>query len=246
MKQIGKLFMEETKFQKLGASNQVKGYRQPPLEMEFDHDAGIIDLPRPDYFKCGGDAGFNSVISKRCSRRSYSDEPLTAEELSYLLWCTQGVKNVVGDTVTYRNVPSAGARHAFETYILANKVAGLNPGLYRFAAIAHKLVEFDLSMGVAEKVTAGCLGQKFVLNSAATFLWVADTYRMTWKYGQRGYRYLHLDAGHVCQNLYLAAEAIGAGACAIGAFDDDALNGLLGLDGINHFVIYAAAVGKKT
>ena len=69
---------------------------------------------------------------------------------------------------------------------------------------------------------------------------------MTWKYGQRGYRYLHLDAGHVCQNLYLAAEAIGAGACAIGAFDDDALNGLLGLDGINHFVIYAAAVGKKT
>ena len=127
MKQIGKLFMEETKFQKLGASNQVKGYRQPPLEMEFDHDAGIIDLPRPDYFKCGGDAGFNSVISKRCSRRSYSDEPLTAEELSYLLWCTQGVKNVVGDTVTYRNVPSAGARHAFETYILATGLPGLIP-----------------------------------------------------------------------------------------------------------------------
>jgi SagB-type dehydrogenase family enzyme len=246
MKQIGKLFIEETKVQKLGASHQAKGYRQPPLETEFDQNANIIDLPQPDLKKCGADADFNSIISKRCSRRNYSGEPLTLEELSYLLWCTQGVKYIIPETVTYRNVPSAGSRHAFDTYILANRVVGLNPGLYRFAAIAHKLLEFDLAKGVAEKVTAGCLGQKFILDSAVTFLWVADVYRMTWRYGQRGYRYLHLDAGHVCQNLYLAAEAIGVGACAIGAFDDDALNGLLGLDGINHFVIYAATVGKKT
>jgi SagB-type dehydrogenase family enzyme len=69
---------------------------------------------------------------------------------------------------------------------------------------------------------------------------------MTWRYGERGYRYLHLDAGHVCQNLYLASETIDAGTCAVGAFDDDALNNLLGLNEEEAFVIYLATVGKKT
>ncbi len=79
-----------------------------------------------------------------------------------------------------------------------------------------------------------------------TFAWTVDSYRMTWRYGERGYRYLHLDAGHVCQNLYLAAESVDCGVCAIAAFDDEAANRLLGLDGEEQFVIYFATVGKKS
>ena len=81
--------------------------------------------------------------------------------------------------------------------------------------------------------------------SGVVFLWTAVPYRMTWRYGERGYRDLHLDAGHVCQNLYLAAEAVGCGVCAIAAFDDDVMNDLLGIDGNDQFLIYLATAGKK-
>lgn len=94
-------------------------------------------------------------------------------------------------------------------------------------------------------MAAGCLNQPHILASAVTFLWTAVPDRMTWRYGERGYRYLHLDAGHVCQNLYLAASGVGCGVCAIAAFDDAAMNRLLGIDGERRFLIYAATVGKK-
>ena len=91
----------------------------------------------------------------------------------------------------------------------------------------------------------GCLGQEFVKRSAATFIWVCDVNRMTWRYSERGYRYAFMEAGHVCQNLYLSAESIGCGVCAIAAYDDDTMNQLLGLDGESQFVIYIATIGKK-
>jgi SagB-type dehydrogenase family enzyme len=161
-----------------------------------------------------------------------------------LLWCIQGVKHVEGGYATRRTVPSAGARHALETYLLVNRVTGLKPGLYRFLALEHKLLVHDLGPGVDERVMQGCLGQRMVLASAVTYLWVAVPYRMTWRYGQRGYRYLHLDAGHVCQNLYLAAQSVGCGACAIAAFSDQDLSRALGIDGESQFVIYIATLGK--
>ncbi|TEU10873.1 SagB/ThcOx family dehydrogenase, partial [Candidatus Bathyarchaeota archaeon] len=155
------------------------------------------------------------------------------------------VKDVVARPATLRTVPSAGARHPFETYVLVNRVEGLGPGLYRFLAVDHKLQEVDLGGGIADKIADACHRQRFVKTSAATFIFTAVAYRMYWRYGERGYRYMHLDAGHACQNLYLAAEAIGGGACAIGAFYDEALNSLLGLDGVNQFAIYVAPTGKK-
>jgi SagB-type dehydrogenase family enzyme len=177
--------------------------------------------------------------------RRYADLALTRQELSYLLWCTQGVKQVRSDGYcTLRNVPSAGARHAFETYLLVNNVDGLEPGLYRFLAIEHKLSTVDLAPDLAERIVRACLGQRFVQTAAVTFVWVAVVYRMAWRYGQRSYRYLHLDAGHVCQNLYLAAQAVDCGVCAIAAFDDQDLSQVLGVDGEAQFPIYVAAVGK--
>jgi len=146
---------------------------------------------------------------------------------------------------TMRTVPSAGARHAFDTFLLINNVEGVLPGLYRYVALGHKLVQLDTTAGLADLFVRGCRGQMSVKKSAAAFFWVADVYRMTWRFSQRGYRYLFLDAGHVCQNLYLGAGAVDCGACAIAAFDDDAMSRLLGIDGENRFVIYVGTVGRK-
>lgn len=244
MKDIGKYFLEYTKYQHLDESAQSKNLKQPPLELEYDITKKLIPLPDPKSLNIGN-LPLKDAINQRKSLRNYSSVPLSIEELSYLLWCTQGVKKVVDTRATFRTVPSAGARHAFETYLLINNVEGLKPGLYRYLALENKLIEIDLSPDIKDKVVAGCLGQGFAGLSAVTFIWVAVTHRMTWRYVERGYRYLFLDAGHVCQNLYLASESIGAGACAIAAYDDDVINNVLGLDGQDCFVIYIAPVGKK-
>ncbi len=242
---IGREFMRKTYYQHLGQSDQTKGLPQPPLELPYDADKPLIDLPALK----GVDLGhfdLRAAIENRRSVRNYARQPLTLEELSYLLWCTQGVKEVIETRATLRTVPSAGARHAFETYLLANRVEGLEPGLYRFLAMEHMLLPVSLARDLADRVSEAALQQDFIKASAVTFIWTAVVYRMLWRYGERGYRYMHLDAGHACQNLYLAAEAIGCGACAIAAFNDEAMNGVIGIDGDEQFVIYMATVGKKS
>lgn len=244
MNTIGKDFMEYTKYKYLGGSDQPRGIEQPSLELDYDPSKPLINLHSPQEFQLGK-ISLIDAINNRNSHRKYSRESITLEELSFLLWATQGVKLIKDARNTFRTVPSAGAGHAFETFILVNRVEGLKPGLYRYIALRHKLIEVDASKGIKDRIVAGCLGQGFVGLSAATFIWVAVADRMKWRYGERAYRYLHLDAGHVCQNLYLAAEGIGCGACAVAAFDDDMMNEALGIDGVEQFTIYIAAVGKK-
>lgn len=241
---IGKEFMEKTKYQYLDETDQQKGLPQPPLELEYDSNSTIIDLPLVENIEVKK-IDLREAIQERKSLRKYSDKPLTIEELSYLLWCTQGVKRIVSRPATIRTVPSAGARHSFETYLLINRVDGIKPGIYRYLAIEHKLIEINTEANIGEKVAHSCCRQMFIADSGVTFIWSTVIYRMKWRYGERGYRYVHLDAGHVCQNLYLAAQSIDSGVCAIGAFDDDELNKLIGLDGEEQFVVYLATVGKK-
>lgn len=241
---IGLEFMEKTQFKHLRETDQGKGFPRPPLELDFDGTKSIISLPHPKHIDIGRIDLVEAIVNRR-SVRKYSEEPLTLEELSFLLWCTQGVKEILGLPATLRTVPSAGARHALETYLLVNRIKGMQPGLYRFLAVNHKLVEISLDPSLADRITEACLDQRFVKTSAVTFIWVAVPYRMVWRYGERGYRYLHIDVGHVCQNLYLAAEAISGGVCAIGAFDDEAINESIGVDGKQQFAIYVATVGKK-
>ena len=244
MSGTGKEFMKKTQYRYLGRSDQSMGYPNPDLELGAEESDRIIDLPLPQDIEVEN-IDLRKAIENRTSVRNYSSEPLLLEELSYLLWCTQGVKEVVRNAATFRTVPSAGARHALETYILANNVKGLEKGLYRFLSIEHKLVEINTEKDIAANIRRGCLDQPFVTSSAATFIWTAVPYRMTWRYGQRGYRYMHLDAGHICQNLYLSAESMGCGVCAIAAFLDEEINPVMGIDGENEFVIYVATVGKK-
>jgi SagB-type dehydrogenase family enzyme len=241
---IGDEFMTQTRYGNFGASDQMRSKPQPPLELPLREGSMTIRLPPPQGIGVKPH-DLREAIESRESVRVYSGEPLSLDELSFLLWSTQGIKRILPGRATFRTVPSAGARHAIETYLLINAVRGLVTGIYRFIATRHTLEEIDVQSGIAERVTKACLDQRFIAASAVTFLWTAVAYRMTWRYGDRGYRYIHLDAGHICQNLYLAAGAIGCGACAIGAFNDEALNRTIGIDGTTHFVVYLATVGKK-
>ncbi len=240
----GPEFIEKTRSKYAYPSQQSQGLPQPTLEMPPAVGLPVIDLPAPASIQIPP-LDLRQAIEQRKSWRHYSSQALTLEELSLLLWMSQGVKEVTQRPATRRTVPSAGARHAFETYLAANRVEGLPAGLYRFLAIEHQLQEIERDPHFINRLAEACWKQQQVSDSGVTFVWAAVRARMYWRYSERGYRYLFLDAGHVCQNLYLAGEALHCGVCAMGAYDDDAIDRLLGLDGVEQFVIYAASVGKK-
>ncbi len=241
---IGRQFMLETQYRYMPPSAQSQGLPQPPLELPYDVTQRPVDLPAPDALALDP-LDLRDLITRRATLRNYAPATVSLEELSLLLWCTQGVKAHRGSYATLRTVPSAGARHAFETLLLVNQVDGLEPGVYRYVASVHKLLRLPLEGDLNARLTKACLNQEQIARSAVTFFWVAVAERMTWRYGERGYRYLLLDAGHVCQNLYLAAEALGCGVCAIAAFDDEALNAALHLDGEVQFAVYVASLGRR-
>jgi len=240
----GRDFMRNTCYDRMEASQQERGLPQPPLELPVPEGVELLALPAPQDVHIPA-LDLREAIERRKTWRKYREESLSLEELSFLLWCTQGIKSVTNRPVTFRTVPSAGARHAFETYLLVNRVVGVEPGLYRYVASAHALQPLDQDPGLPEQLVEACLKQSKIVYSAVNFIWVAVRERMTWRYGERGYRYLHLDAGHVCQNLYLAAEPVDCGICGIAAFDDARLNAALNLDGEELFVVYLASLGKK-
>ena len=177
-KHIGKEFMNKTQYKYLTESDQRKGVDPPLLQLEYDKSKTLIDLPKPEDLNLEK-LDIKDAIENRNSIRKYSDKPLTLEELSWLLWATQGVKEIHDKKVyTKRTVPSAGARHAFETYVLVNNVEGLFPGVYRYLALEHKLIDYILDEGIAEKLAEAAYGQSMVMNGNATFIWVAVPYRI--------------------------------------------------------------------
>ncbi len=226
--------------------NAKKLGQMPPFELPYAANATLIDLTEPDLLP-DAEVNFLEMVELRSTLRQYDDsEKLSLKELSYLLWCTQGVKMVLQNK-TIRNVPSAGGRNALETFLYIRRVEGLKEGLYRFLPLEHKLLVVSLAEDDAdlEAKICGQFSTVGVANSAAVvFIWTAVYERMEYMFGERAYRYIYLDAGHVCQNLYLAAQTQKIKVCALGAFDDEVLNSHLGLDGKNQFVVYGAGVGK--
>ncbi|MFO7618208.1 MAG: SagB/ThcOx family dehydrogenase [Thermoplasmata archaeon] len=225
-------------------TDQNKGAVMPPIQKPVPKGAKIVALP--EIPKVMGKAGLRKAIAGRRSRRAFLDETISLEELSFLLWATQGIRDRDNPARIYRTVPSAGNRHALETYIAVFRVDELAKGIYRYLPLEHALVRVSAASGLAKKVSDGCFGQRFAGSSAATFIWAAIPYRMEWRYGETSYKVIAIDAGHVCQNLYLACEAIGCGTCAVAAYDQEAMDELLGLDGDDEFVIYVAPVGKPS
>ncbi len=215
----------------------------PPMQKPCPAEAVLVDLVAPDAITVGG-MPLIDVIRRRRSRRAFDDVPLSLEELSFLLWATQGLHGERGMGASLRSVPSGGARHPFETYLAIRRVDGVTPGIYRYLPREHRLCLVRDEANLAEAVAAACGGQRFCGQAAVTFFWTAIPARTAWRYAIVAPKIVAQDSGHLCQNLYLAAEAIGAGACAIGAYDQGLADALVGVDGREEFVIYAAPVGK--
>ncbi len=225
-------------------ADQKKGVAPPPLQKPAPPGFPLIKLPDPKSLKIP-DVSLAQAIASRRSRRSFASDPLTLEELTFLLWATQGVTRIIRDGVaTLRTVPSAGARHPFETYLLVNRVLSLEPGLFRYLPLDHALVLLRSDPELPAKVVEGCLGQEFVGQAAVVFVWTVIPYRTEWRYSIFSHKVIAIDAGHMCQNLYLACEAIGAGACGVAAYHQEKMDALLDVDGEEEFVIYLAPVGK--
>jgi len=189
-------------------------------------------------------ADFWQALRSRRSVRDFVSEPMPQELLALLLWAAQGITQ--RGSVPLRTAPSAGALYPVETYVCAARVEGLAPGLYHWELPEERLALVSARGDVASAARDACLGQEMVAEAPVTFIWSAVWARSASKYGDRALRYAYLDAGHLAENLHLAAVSLGLGACMVGAFFDDAMNALAGVDGREEAVIYAACVGKPS
>ena len=215
----------------------------PPVQKPVPPGAEIVPLPGENDRQIAP-CDLVKAIGGRESRRHYLAEPLSLAELAFLLWSTQGVRSERHDAAVLRTVPSAGCRHPLETYLAVLRVTGLTPGIYRYLPLDHALVRVSAPDDLGARLIAACRSQRFAGQAAVTFLWTAVPSRTEWRYLEASYKVIALDAGHACQNLYLACEAIGAGTCAIAAYDQDLADRLLEVDGDEEFTLYLAPVGK--
>ena len=225
--------------------HQRRGVPAPPLEKPFSAESQLVDLLGPEEIAIGRMPLFDAIAYRR-SRRQFEHDSLTLEELSFLLWSTQGVRTVDRNKVwTLRNVPSGGARQPFETYLLVKNVEKLVPGVYRYLPLEHKLLLVaEAGEAFEERIVEACNGQTFAGGSAVVFVWATIPYRTEWRYSIRAYKDIAMEAGHVCQNLYLSCESIGAGTCAIASYDQRKMDSLTEVDGEDEFTIYVAPVGR--
>lgn len=207
-----------------------------PSSVKVYPQAPRVPLPAPHR----PPADLWEVIAARRSRREYRPGPLSLEDLSTLLYAAQGITE---SRWGFRAAPSAGALYPIETYVAVGDVAGLEMGLYHYVVADHALERLRAGDLRAPLIVAG-VGQEMLGTAQACFILTAVFQRTRWRYRERTYRYVLLEAGHIGQNIYLAATGLGLGACAVGAFLDDRVNDLLGVDGEEEAALYLLTVGK--
>lgn len=177
-----------------------------------------IQLPEPDK---KGKITLEEAIAKRRSKRTFRNQELSLEQIGQLLWAAQGITAKRGG-FSFRAAPSAGALYPMEIYLLTQK------GTFHYLPPEHKLEvlgEKDLRRGLAD----AALGQDVISQAPLDIVICAVYYRVTSKYGQRGRRYVDIEAGHIAQNIHLQAVALGLASVPIGAFDDQSIQSLLAL-----------------
>jgi SagB-type dehydrogenase family enzyme len=185
-----------------------------------DEHGQLFKLPEPE---TRGDMSVEQAIGNRRSLRHYSGN-LSLADISQLLWAAQGETHSEG----YRAAPSAGALYPLEVYLVAGDVAGLSAGIYRYRPDQHELIQLGAA-DLRRDLTSAAYGQSF-MQTAAAVLVITGVYERTGKkYGQRARRYVHMEAGHAAENVYLQAEARGLGTLIMGAFDDERVQMVLGL-----------------
>ena len=213
----------------------------PPMEVRRGGET--VDLPEWDVSPLSG------LLENRRSRRKYGESPLELEEQSFLLWAAQGVQSV-NEYRTLRTAPSGGARHPLELYAFVNRVTGLRPGLYHYLALEGQLERVEGWAGETAPLTAALAGQAFAGEAPVCLVWTCVPYRGEWRYDGHGLKDVLLDAGHSCQNVYLACEELKLGCCALAAYGQEEMDGLLGLPSGEtdskeaEFALYACCVGR--
>lgn len=240
----------------------MKGYREDdPYREDFESDQ-TLKLPQPPLCKApmrGEDQRtklpmeFNklqmtdnllALLQKRKSHRIYTEQPISLLQLSFLLWASQGIKGRRGRAyATLRTVPSGGARHSYETYLVIRQVEGLQPGVYHYLPEENALELLHTDDELTQKAVESLAGQKWAGRASAIFYWAMDAYRAEWRYGIYSHRVALIDVGHIGENLTLAAEALGLGSCGIAAIQHELCCKLLEIDGENEFAVYAMPVG---
>ncbi len=215
---------------------------QPPLVKEPMSNHAEL-LPR-NFEDLEMEQDFIKLLTERKSSRVYTQQPLSLLQLSFLLWATQGIKDIRGKSyATLRTVPSGGARHAFETYLLVQHVEGLRPGAYHYLPMGHQLEFLHPVDDLPAQISTSLEGQSWAAKASVIFYWSFVPYRCEWRYGIFAHRPALMDAGHLGQNLYLACAALGLGTCAVAAFDRQMCDSLFTLDGEEEFTVYASPVG---
>jgi len=241
IEKYGEFFQQKSKYiRNYLPKHHLDWSRKPDSFKVYINAKQIIKLPDLEFNK---NIKFWDVILNRQSTRKFKDEPITLLELSLLLFGMSGLTHIF-PKVAFRTVPSAGGLYPIEVYPAINNVENLNPGIYHYNIPKHSL-ELLKDGDFRIDVMKACLDQQMAFNSAVNFVWTAIIERSKWKYLQRSYRYIYIDVGHIGQNLYLNAEALGLGACTIGAIYDDEINEILGIDGLNETAIYVGIIGKK-
>ncbi len=208
----------------------------PPF-MSYE-DAERAALPKP---KEEAGPGLWKAMAGRRSVRLFQDVPISLEQLTRLLWAAQGVTARSGEHLL-RTTPSAGARYPCETYVLVNRVEGLKPGSYHLC-IHDWALEFIKPGELAADLVRAAMNQKFLGQASVVLAWTAICRRVLWRYQKRGIRYIFQDAGHIGQNVALAAVAMGLGCCAVGAYYDDEIAEVIGIDREREYPVYLNAVG---
>lgn len=228
---LGDVYHRETKYVRPG------GLGVTPVSVE--RPGKVVSLPAPT--EDDGDGLWGVIKNRRSIRRFNQSQPLTLAELSQLLWATQGLTADPGDD-RFRASPSAGALHPLDTYLVLNRVEGLPAGVALYDVPSREIK--ILSEGdFAEDIAMAALDQGMAADAAVVFVWVAVPGRSKPKYRDRAHRYIYMDAGHIGGQLHLAAVALGLGCCAIGAFLDDEVNAVVGVDGEQETAVYMSVVG---
>ena len=182
----------------------------------------VVTLPTA---KLEGELSVEEAIRRRRSVRSYSDDPITLQQVSQILWAGQGITDTARG---FRTAPSAGALYPLEVYLVAGNVKGLQPAVYRYLPEQHS-IELYMEGDQRKPLKGASLDQHMIQEAPASIVFTAIYERTTWKYRQRGYQYVHMDVGCAAENVYLQGVAIGIGTVYIGAFRDDDVSAVLEL-----------------
>ena len=235
---IGRRYLKETRYTREGLGEPRLSYPRGAPFKEYAEAKTRLPI-RPQKAPPGADLW--ETLKRRRSLRQYQERYLTQEELAALVWATQGV-TLASQNYLLRTAPSAGALYPVETYLAVHKVEEMEPGIWHLN-LPDFCLELLKEMDTRQALVQACLGQRFMGEASVNFIWTGILNRAMWKYRERAIRYICMDAGHICQNLMLAATALNLGCCPVGAFFDGEVENLVGVDGHEEVALYLAAVG---